>query len=112
MSVQFPEKRHFHSSIHCEKCLQALFPGSWPIAPLGNSTGLRVEDGLGGAWQQYLSMEKTVLLLSVQAGAVLSSAPESGGYSLLDHPGLRQAPGQSHTLGRAAWGSCTLPPPT
>jgi len=32
--------------------------------------------------------ENTVLLLSVQAGAVLRSALESGGYSLCDHAGL------------------------
>lgn len=82
---QFPEKRHFCSRIYFEKCLQALFPGSWPVAPLSHSTGLQVE---GGAWQQYHSREKTVLLLSVQAALVLSSESESGGYSLLDHPGF------------------------
>lgn len=74
-------------------------------------TLLSVEDGLGGAWQQYRRRGRTLLLLSAQAGAVLSSAPDSGGYSLLDHAGLLW-PEQSHTLGRAAWGSGTLPSPT
>lgn len=70
-----------------------------------------MEDGLGGAWQQYRRRGKTLLLLSAQAGAVLSSALDSGGYSLLDHAVLLW-PGQSHTLGKAAWGYGTLPSPT
>lgn len=104
MSVQIPEKRHSHSSIRSGKCLYARFPGSWPAASLGNSPSLRVEDGLAGAWQQYHSREKTVLLLSVQCLALLLS---------LEVPAcLITLSSSSSTVSRAAWGSCTLPSQT